>query len=113
MLTATQSVAVVPGAGGCGACSFPQEKAQSAALLEQQIQQSDRDHLRRLLLVSELCATNGFDCGNLSEAEAGRLVEYHFESTRSWWDAVQKVVLGIVALAGLTLGLANRYRPRS
>lgn len=99
-------------AGTCGSCSFPEEKAHSAAVLEAQIRSADHDHLRRLLFVGEVCAANGFDCGNLTEQEAGRLVEHHFEATRAWWDTIQKVALGFVAFAGLGLGLANRYKPR-
>jgi hypothetical protein len=101
------------GNSGCGSCDFPEEKAESARMLEEQIGSADHDHLRRLLFVAEVCAANGFDCGNLTEEEAGRLVEYHFEATRARWDAIQKVALGFVAFAGLGLGLANRYRPRA
>lgn len=100
-------------ATGCASCEFPEEKAESARVLEEQIRSADHDHLRRLLFVGEVCAANGFDCGNLTEQEAGRLVEHHFEATRVRWDTLQKVALGFVAFAGLGLGLANRYRPRA
>jgi len=108
ILTATQAIAW----GTCGNCGFTYEKAESANRLEQAIENSDHDHLRRLLFVKELCAYNGFICETLSEEEAGRIVQYHLDFSQSWWDAIQKIALGMVAFAGLGLGLANRYKPR-
>ena len=38
--------------------------------------------------------------------------EYDVNAEKEWWDSTQKLILGFIALAGLGLGLANRYRPR-
>ncbi|MEM1008740.1 MAG: hypothetical protein AAGJ35_07005, partial [Myxococcota bacterium] len=88
----------------CGSCNFPENKLQSAAALEQEIIKADHNHLRRLLFVGEVCAERGLTCGNLSEDEAGRLVQYHFDTSSAQWDAFHKIALGIVAFAGLGLG---------
>ena len=111
-LCSLPSVSFAQATSGCGACSFPEEKAASALRLEEQIQDADHQFLRRLLLIGEICSANGLDCGELTEEEAGRLAEFHFASSRAWWDGVQKAALGFVAFAGLALGIANRYAPR-
>lgn len=96
----------------CGYRGFLKERAQSAALLEKQVYHTGHDHLRGFLFVGDAWATNCFDRDNLTEAEAGRLVEYHFDFTQSWWRALQKTTLRIVALAELGVSFKSRHRSK-
>jgi hypothetical protein len=48
----------------------------------------------------------------LVEEEQARRADTQI-NRRARWDTIQKVALAIIAFAGLGLGLANRYRPRT
>lgn len=102
------------------AYGVPQSEADS--ILNEVLSVYTNEELRMLqAMPGEACRTQGVDFCEimpdeffrfLVEEEQARRADSQI-SRRAMWDTIQKVALAIVAFAGLGLGLANRYLPRT
>lgn len=112
-LGSSESASAYAGGGGDGGCcGVPPALEADAARFEAEITVTPEERVRRLMFVGELCAPNGFACGELTEAQAKELATWRLAAGERAWDLWIKIGLGLLALYGAALSTKTTFWPR-